>query len=94
MAFEISLGMYTPTYEEECAADCDGNETVSSGDALEIFENGLPLAYALKHELPEVSLFMLRERITATPLEAFGNQRIQGYARHMAEHLTKEKKRK
>lgn len=25
LAFQISLGSYTPTYQEECSADCDGN---------------------------------------------------------------------
>ena len=62
---------------------------IGNSHALEVFENGLPLAYALKHQLPEVSLFMLRERVTATPLEAFGSQKIQDYARRMADHLTR-----
>ena len=66
---------------------------IGNSHALEIFENGLPLAYALKDQLPEVSIFMLRERVTATPLEGFGSQKIQDYARQMGEQLTKGIKR-
>lgn len=65
---------------------------LGNSHSQEIYENGLPLAYALKHELPEVSLIMLRERVTATPLEHFGNERVQGYARRMAEYLIHTKK--
>lgn len=41
LAFLIALGSYTPTYEEECAADCDGNDEISSADAQMIFRAGL-----------------------------------------------------
>lgn len=37
LAFQIVLGTYTPTYEEECAADCNGDESVSAADAQAIF---------------------------------------------------------
>jgi len=60
---------------------------IGSSHSQEIYENGLPLAYALKHELPEVSVTMLRERVTATPLENFGSESIQEYARQMAGYL-------
>ena len=36
-AFYIVMGTYTPTYEEECAADCNGDGNVSAGDAQQIF---------------------------------------------------------
>jgi hypothetical protein len=61
---------------------------VGNSHAQEIYENGLPLAYALKHELPEVSMTMLRERVTATPLKQFGHREIQDYARRMAKYLS------
>jgi subtilisin family serine protease len=41
MAFQIALGMIIPTYEEECAADCNGNGVVSAGDAQQIFLTAL-----------------------------------------------------
>jgi hypothetical protein len=37
MAFQIVLGSYTPTYEQECAADCTGDGIVTAGDAQAIF---------------------------------------------------------
>jgi len=37
LAFLIALFMYTPTTEEECAADCDGTGTVTAADAQAIF---------------------------------------------------------
>jgi subtilisin family serine protease len=41
MAFQIALGMIIPTYEEECAADCNGNGAVTAGDAQQIFLTAL-----------------------------------------------------
>ena len=37
LAFFITLGQYSPTYEEECAADCNGDGSVTSADAQMIF---------------------------------------------------------
>jgi hypothetical protein len=41
LAFMITLGMYSPTYEEECAADCNGDGIVSAADAQLIFLTAL-----------------------------------------------------
>jgi hypothetical protein len=41
LTFMIALGSYTPTYEEECAADCNGNGIVSAGDAQQVFMTAL-----------------------------------------------------
>lgn len=35
--FLIALGTITPTYEQECAADCNGDAGVTAGDAQTIF---------------------------------------------------------
>ncbi|MCD4654549.1 hypothetical protein K8T06_11530, partial [bacterium] len=37
LCFNIVLGVYTPTFEEECAADCTGDGSISAGDAQAIF---------------------------------------------------------
>lgn len=37
LAFYFSLGMYTPTYEEACAADCNGDSQITAIDAQQIF---------------------------------------------------------
>jgi putative NIF3 family GTP cyclohydrolase 1 type 2 len=63
---------------------------VGNSHALEILENGLPLAYALKHLLPVVEVVIFRERVTSTPLQMVGSPEIKEYARQMAEaHLLK-----
>lgn len=36
-AFQIALGVVSPTEEEWCAADCNGDYTVTSADAQQIF---------------------------------------------------------
>ena len=59
--------------------------------ALEIFENGLPLAFALQHELPGISISILRERVTAVPLNSFGNSQIRDYGLKMAGCITGDK---
>ncbi len=37
MAFNIALGIITPTLLEECAADCNADGSVTAGDAQQIF---------------------------------------------------------
>ena len=37
LAFQIALGSYSPSYAEECAADCDASSGVTAGDAQQIF---------------------------------------------------------
>ncbi|HPQ40539.1 MAG TPA: dockerin type I repeat-containing protein, partial [bacterium] len=36
LTFSIVLGMYTPTYEQACAADCNGSGSISAGDSQQI----------------------------------------------------------
>ena len=47
--------------------------------ALEIFENGVPLAYALRNHLPGVEVVIFRERQTAIPLDEVGSAEIRAY---------------
>ncbi len=41
LAFNIALATYSPTFEEECAADCNNDGSVSAGDAQAIFNAAL-----------------------------------------------------
>ncbi len=41
LAFQIALGLYSPTYEEGCAADCNGDDSITAGDAQQIFMGAL-----------------------------------------------------
>lgn len=52
--------------------------------ALEILENGMPLAVALEALLPGVEVLLLRERATLVPLTAAGTPQIREYARDIA----------
>jgi hypothetical protein len=60
---------------------------IGNSHAHEILENGLPLAWAIRHYLPGLDLVILRERVTAVPLDRFGNRAIQEYGQRMAGHL-------
>jgi hypothetical protein len=53
--------------------------------ALEIYENGLPLAYALEALLPDVEVMIFRERVTSQPVRDIGNARLKEYGQSMAE---------
>jgi len=59
--------------------------------ALEIFENGMPLAYAIRQHLPESEVVIFRERVTSTPLDEFGAAEIREYASDIAANYLKKK---
>jgi hypothetical protein len=60
------------------------NFIVGNSHALEIFENGLPLAIALNKIIPEIEIVIFRQRVTATPINNFGSSQINEYAEMMA----------
>ncbi|WP_314000639.1 Nif3-like dinuclear metal center hexameric protein [uncultured Paenibacillus sp.] len=61
------------------------NFIVGNPHSVEILENGLPLAYALEMSLPDVEVFLLRERVTAVPLREIGHEGMVSYGKEMAE---------
>lgn len=60
------------------------NFIIGNSHALEILENGMPLATALQILLPEVEVVLFRERITSTPIAMAGTPAIREYARDIA----------
>ena len=69
------------------------NLVAGNSHAMEIFENGLPLAWAIKNILPELELRIFRERMTSVPLDVFGTPGLQEYGKKIArEHLAGRKK--
>ncbi|WP_054636855.1 Nif3-like dinuclear metal center hexameric protein [Thalassobacillus sp. C254] len=68
----------------ETARELGLNFIVGNCHALEILENGLPLAYALDSLLPKVEVVVFRERITSTSLHEMGNQYMKDYGESMA----------
>lgn len=63
------------------------NFIVGNSHAMEILENGLPLAVAIKKLLPDVEVVLFRERITSTPITMAGTPTIREYAEHIAENF-------
>ncbi|MCS5695714.1 Nif3-like dinuclear metal center hexameric protein [Desulfofundulus thermocisternus] len=61
------------------------NLVAGNSHALEIWENGLPLAYALQAILSDIEVVIFRERVTSYPLAGAGNEPLRHYARQMAE---------
>jgi hypothetical protein len=57
---------------------------VGNTHAMEILENGMPLAVALQSLLPTVEVALLRERATLVPLAVAGTPAIREYALEMA----------
>jgi hypothetical protein len=60
------------------------NLVAGNSHAMEIFENGIPLAWAIKNILPELDMCIFRERMTSMPLDAFGTASLQEYGKKMA----------
>ena len=72
----------------DAARELGLNFVCGNSHALEIFENGVPLARALKNHLPDCEIVIFRERQTSTPLEAFGSDGIRSYGARIADkHL-------
>lgn len=60
------------------------NFVCGNSHAMEIFENGVPLAQALKNHMPDVEVVIFRERMTSVPLDQIGSQEIRDYAGNIA----------
>ncbi len=58
---------------------------VGNSHAMEILENGVPLAAAIQALLPEVEVVVFRERVSSYPLSEVGTSAIREYGKEMAE---------
>ncbi len=61
------------------------NFVTGNSHAVEILENGLPLAYALQELLPGVDVQVFRERMTSAPVGSVGGAEIRSYAQTMSQ---------
>lgn len=67
------------------------NFIVGNSHVLEIFENGMPLAYALDRLLEGVEVVVFKDRVTSTPVKAIGSPHLKSYAqRFSSENLVGE----
>jgi hypothetical protein len=64
------------------------NFLVGNSHAHEIYENGIPLAKALESLLPGASIYLVEQRVTATPVGKAGNAALQEYGKKMSDVLT------
>jgi len=71
----------------EKARELGLNFIVGNSHAMEILENGMPLAIALQRLLPETEVVLFRERITSTPLDQVGTPALRNYANDIAERF-------
>lgn len=71
----------------EKARELGLNFVCGNSHALEIIENGLPLARAIKMHLPETEVVIFRERLTSIPLDKFGAKDTQEYANYIAQNF-------
>ena len=62
------------------------NFICGNSHAMEIFENGVPLAQAIKNHLPELEVVIFRERMTSIPLEKIGSAQTREYGKTIAEN--------
>jgi hypothetical protein len=60
------------------------NLVAGNSHAMEIFENGIPLAMAIKNQIPELDVSIFRERMTSVPLDSFGTHKLREYGADMA----------
>jgi hypothetical protein len=74
------------------AKELQMNFIIGNSHAMEILENGLPLANALQKLLPDTEVVLFRERITSTPLNVVGSEAIRSYAEDIADRFLLPKK--
>lgn len=67
------------------------NFICGNSHAMEIFENGIPMAMAIKNHLPELEVVIFRERMCSVPLESVGAPQIREYGKAMADGYLKRK---
>ena len=58
---------------------------VGNSHAMEILENGVPLAYAIQETLPDVEVVIFRERVSCYPLSGVGSPAIREYGKEIAD---------
>ena len=61
------------------------NLVAGNSHAMEILENGVPLAYAIARQLPGLDVRLFRERMLSYPLEHCSNPKLLAYAKDIAE---------
>jgi hypothetical protein len=69
----------------EAARELGLTMLAGNSHALEILENGIPLACALNSLLPGVEIVLFRERVTAVSIQKIGCREMRDFAQEMAD---------
>lgn len=76
--------VYDPNPLIEKCRELGLNLICGNSHALEIYENGVPMAFALKQHLPDVEVVVLQDRMLSVPLECIGSKYIREYGEDIA----------
>ena len=68
------------------AKELNLNFVVGNSHAVEIYENGMPLGYAIGKLHPELEIVILKERMVSIPVYSAGNPKIRDYAHYIADN--------
>lgn len=60
------------------------NFICGNSHTFEIFENGIPLAQAIKDYLPELEIVIFKENVTSIPLENISTVKMRNYAKYIS----------
>lgn len=89
----VSISRVKPDHAlVKTAKDLGLKMVAGNSHALEIVENGLPLAYALKSLLPGVEIVIFRERMTSAPVDLVGSKAMRDYGQDISSKYLAPKK--
>lgn len=78
--------VYPPHPLIDKAKEFNLNFICGNSHTVEILENGIPLAYAIKSLLPEVEIVLFREIMESIPLDLVGNKEMRNYGKFIAKN--------
>ncbi len=61
------------------------NLVCGNSHALEIYENGIPMAYAIRKHLPNTEVVIFQDRLLSIPLDEVGSKDIREYGKEISD---------
>lgn len=61
------------------------NLVCGNSHALEIYENGIPMAYAISNHLPNTEVVIFQDRLLSVPLDEVGSKEIREYGKEISD---------
>ena len=86
----LSISRVYPGHELlKVAEELGLNVLCGTSHALEIYENGVPLARAIQDYLPDTEVLIFRDRVTSVPLDKIGSPALREYGQMIADQYLK-----